>query len=315
MRFFTDGIFSKKIAILSCSISAVLILDLGVSASANSDFFEENRSFQLSQDQPVVPLYVVVEEIEGIVTYGPSQMPVTVNQRLGSGESQLVTGNDSKVRLYIPDLGSVEVSENTALTIKTLSPRRTSLFVSRGKVRLAVGTLSGNQDQEKAMIAQTGQQLVLAQNNADGNYPVDIETPAGVAGVQGTSFGVSVGPNGKTTVSSIQGNVDAIGQGRRVSVRSGQYVVISPGQAPISAQTTPARAKLNVLSLRRVDANTIRVVGKIDPLDILYINSQAIQTDGEGNFVAIVERPLNRRIKFVVRGPEVRETSYEIAVL
>jgi hypothetical protein len=315
MRFFTDGIFSKKFAILSCSVSAVLILDWGLAVRANSEFFQENSGFQISQNQPVIPLYAVVEEIEGIVTYGPSQRPVTLNQRLESGESQLVTGNDSRVRLYVPELGSIEVSEHTALTIKTLSSGRTSLFVSRGKVRLAVGTLSGSQEQEKAMIAQTGQQLLLAQRNANGNYPVDIETPAGVAGVQGTSFGVSVGPNGKTAVSSIQGNVDAIAQGRRVLVGSGQYVVISPGQAPISAQTTPARAKLNVLSLRRVDANTIRVVGKIDPLDILFINSQAIQTDVEGNFVAMVERPLNRRLKFVVRGPEVRETSYEIAVL
>lgn len=319
-------------AILSCSLTGVMSFDLALSASASSEWVEQNTGrTQLSQNQPVTPLSAVVEEIEGIVTYGPSQTPVSQGQRLGAGESQLLTGNNSSVRLHIPQLGSVEVSENTALRIKTLSTGRTSLFVSKGQVRLSVGTGVLNQGQQKVGASsaismqetnisgnrplESGQKLLLAQQNANGNYPVDIETPAGVAGVQGTSFGVNVGPDGKTGVSSIQGNVDAIAQGRRVPVRSGQYVVIPPGQAPISPQTIPPRAKLKVLSVRRVGAKAIRVMGKIDPLDILFINGQAIQTDAEGNFMAIVERPLNRRLRFVVRGPEVRETAYEIAVL
>lgn len=325
MALFSSGFFSKRIAILSSLLVALVAYDLALSARAKSELAEEKSEIsQLSQNQIVTPLSAVVEEIEGIVTYGPSQTPVSQGQRLGAGESQLLTGNNSSVRLYIPELGSVEVSENTALRIKTLSTGRTSLFVSKGQVRLSVGTGVAKQGEQKVGTSsaisinrplQSGQKLLLAQQNANGNYPVDIETPAGVAGVQGTSFGVNVGPDGKTGVSSIKGNVDAIAQGRRVPVRSGQYVVISPGQAPISPQTIPPRAKLKVLSVRRVGAKAIRVMGKIDPLDILFINGQAIQTDAEGNFTAIVERPLNRRLKFVVRGPEVRETSYEIAVL
>ncbi|MCT7952523.1 hypothetical protein NG798_22260 [Ancylothrix sp. C2] len=332
MTSFTQGIFSKKIAILSCAISALFSFDLALSASAKSELVKEKIGIsQLSQNQRETGLSAVVEDIEGIVTYGPTQTPVTLNQRLGAGESQLLTANNSSVRLYIPELGSVEISENTALTIRTLSTGRTSLFVSRGQVRLSVGTAVGNLDKQRVGAGvvtsmqqtdisvnaplQTGQKLLLAQQNANGNYPVDIETPAGVAGVQGTAFGVSVGPDGKTGVSSIQGSVDVISQGRRVPVSSGQYVVITPGSAPTAPQIIPPRAKLEVLSVRRFAAKAVRVVGKIDPLDIVFINGQAIQTDAEGNFTAIVERPLNRRLRFVVRGPEVRETAYEIAVL
>lgn len=277
-----------------------------VVANARSDIAQE--------PQPPQPIMVEVRELKGNVVYGPSGQPVTLGQRLQAGGGELITGDNSSVRLFINDhIGSVEVSEKTRLTIKTLSNGNTSFFVSVGKVRLSVGKTSndlysGNQP------LQGSEKSLLAQSRSGRTYPLSIETPAGIAGVQGTSFGVNVGPDGKTGISTLQGSVAALAKGQVVLVNPGQYVVISPGDAPTPVQKTPPRAKFNSLHVRRVSGNAVRVVGQVDPLDLVFINGRAIETEPDGRFSTLVERPLSRRLKFVIRGPEVRETFYEIAV-
>ena len=263
-------------------------------------------------EMPASSRFILVEEVRGTVTYGPSQQPVKAGLQLAQG-TQVSTGSNSSARLRIDSqIGSVEVAENTTFQVKTLSGDKTSLFVTRGRVRLSIRSSVGNLSAQKAL-SESGEQSVLAQRRRD--YPITVETPAGIAGVQGTSFGVNVGPDGKTGIATINGTVAAQSQGREVLVTPGQYVVIEPGKALKQPETAPKQAAFRLLNLKRVSADAVRAVGQAHPLDLVLVNGRAVQTDGEGKFSVIVERPLNRRIKFAVRGPAATETVYEIAVL
>jgi hypothetical protein len=55
---------------------------------------------------------------------------------------------------------------------------------------------------------------------------------------------------------------------------------------------------------------TVRIEGKIDRPDILLLDNELVETDPDGNFSLMVPRPASRNLKFVVRGPAVRERVY-----
>ncbi|MBW4492553.1 MAG: FecR family protein [Oscillatoria princeps RMCB-10] len=261
---------------------------------------------------PASSRFILVEEVRGTVTYGPSQQPVKAGQQLAQG-TQVSTGSDSSARLLIDSqIGSVEVAENTTFQVKTLTSGKTALFVTGGRVRLSVSPGARLREAQKSLSGGGGQS-VLAQSSRD--YPITVETPAGIAGVQGTSFGVNVGPDGKTGIATIHGTVAAQSQGREVLVTPGQYVVIDPGKAPKQPETAPKQAEFRLLNVKRVSAGAVRVVGQAHTLDLVLVNGRAVQTDAEGKFSVLVNCPLNRRIKFAVRGPAATETVYEIAVL
>jgi len=135
-----------------------------------------------------------------------------------------------------------------------------------------------------------------------------------VAGVRGTSFGVDVGPNGQTGISGLSGSVVAAAQNQDQLVTRGEYVLISPDSPPTIVEPTPAQAELKFLVRQTRGGDTVRVFGQVDRLDIVYINGEAIETDPDGNFAVVMERPANRRLRFVVRGPAVRERVYVIPV-
>ncbi len=263
-------------------------------------------------EMPASSRSIVVEAVRGTVIYGPSQQPVKVGQRLEQGTQVSTLGNSSARLLVDNQIGSVEIAENTTFQVKTLSGGKTSLFVTRGRVRLSIRSSAGNPSAQKAL-SGSGQQLVSSNSSRD--YPITVETPAGIAGVQGTSFGVNVGPDGKTGISTINGKVAAQSQGREVLVTPGQYVVIQPGKGPTQPQTAAKRAEFRLLNLKRISAGAVRVIGQANPQDLVLVNDRAVQTDAQGKFSVIVERPLNRRIKFAIRGPAATETVYEIAVL
>ncbi|HIK28750.1 MAG: FecR family protein [Oscillatoriaceae bacterium SKW80] len=305
---------SPKIAILSLSVGAVaLIIPIWPTAIAKANPPEE---FSVAQQQ-TGERAIIVEEVKGTVTYGPSMQAVTVGQRLRAGEDELRTGQNSTVRLYIDNhIGSLEVAENTTLKIKTLSKEKTSLFVWQGRVRASIGkTIRTRNSQKQESKGENEKYLIAQRNSSRGNYPIDIQTPAGIAGVQGTCFGVNVGPTGKTGISTLEGSVVAIAQGQEIVVNKGQYVVIEPGKAPTKPEKAPTRAAFRLLSVRKIGDNGIRIIGQASPHELVYVNGIAVETDIEGKFSIIIPRPLNRRVRFVLRGPIVTETYYEIAVL
>jgi hypothetical protein len=275
---------------------------------------------------------LAIQEIRGTVTF--KGRPAVVGDRLLAPGDEIITGPDSTARLAIDNnTGIVEVAEKTAVRISDLSSTSgendTAIFVSRGRVRLSIGKTAAPTAaaQTSAIIlpiqiaalntfsgiAETSQ--IAQQKKSPRTAPVRVETPQGVAGVRGTSFGVSVAPDGKTAVETIEGAVGVSGNNdSEVVVNGGSATAIFPQTAPLAPSASPRLAELKVRSLSRLGGNIYRLSGQINPIDIIYVNNQAIKIDREGKFKIQGILPASRRLKIVVRGSSVREKHYNLAV-
>lgn len=273
-----------------------------------------------------------ITEIRGTVTF--KGRSAQLGDLLLAPGDEIITGPNSTARLAIDNnTGIVEVAEKTAVRISSLSgasgEKDTAIFVSRGRVRLSVGRTAATTPATNTSIIIPPNQIValntfsglgkssqVAQKRSSARRaPVRVETPEGVAGVRGTSFGVSVGPDGKTGVDTIEGAVAVSDRtDSEVIVNPGNATVIFPQTSPIGPAASPALAKVKVHSLSRLSGNVYRFSGQIDPMDILYINKQAIKIDRHGQFKIQGILPPSRRLKIMVQGPSVRERHYELAV-
>jgi FecR protein len=274
-----------------------------------------------------------VQEIRGTVIFKGRQ--AQTGDRLVAPGDEIITGPGSTVRLAIDNhIGIVEVAEKTAVRISSLSgsgdESDTSIFVSRGQVRLSVGKTAAATQTAKVLTIIPPQQIaslntfiglgqspqIAQQRRAAKRSPVRVETPEGVAGVRGTSFGVSVGPDGKTGVDTIEGAVGVSSRAgaEEVVVSRGNWTAVFPQTAPVVPAATPRLASLRVRSLSRVSGNIYRFRGQIAPMDLLYVNDREIKVDRGGRFNIQGVLPPSRRLKIAVRGPSVREKHYELAV-
>ncbi len=272
-----------------------------------------------------------IEEIRGAGMATINGRPVSVGSTLEIGE-ELVTGENTTVRFQISGRGgSIEVAEFSRLVVGNLASGAIDLEIIKGRATFALPSLSETNSAglESFLTAATGMKTLeisdfsqinpddhpaIAQNSSRGNYNFRVRTPTGVTGVRGTAFGVDVGPNGKTGICGVSGTVVAAAQNQEQSVNGGQYVVISPNSPPTLVEPTPPDAKLKVLVHQTRGGNRVRVFGQVDRPDLVYINGQAIETDPDGKFAVILDRPTSRLLRFVVRGPAVRERVYEIPV-
>lgn len=275
---------------------------------------------------------IEIQEIRGTVTF--KGRSAVVGDRLLAPGDEIITGPDSTARLAIDNnIGIVEVAEQTAVRISSLSgagdEQDTAIFVSRGRVRLSIGKTAATTPATNTSTI-TLPNLIAALNTFSGlgkssqvaqktrsarTARVRVETPEGVAGVRGTSFGVSVGPDGKTGVDTLEGAVAVSGRtDSEVIVNAGNATTIFPQTPPLAPTASPALAQLKIYSLSRFSGNIYRLRGQIDPMDILYINQEAIKIDRNGKFNIQGILPPSRSLKIVVRGPSVRERHYQLTV-
>ena len=270
-----------------------------------------------------------IREIRGTVTFKGRQ--AVVGDRLLVPGDEIITGPNSTARLAIDNnTGIVEVAEKTAVKISSLSGEKdTAIFVSLGRVRLSIGKTAAttpaantstiippNQIASVNTFSGLGKLNPIAQRKSSARTaPVRVETPEGVAGVRGTSFGVSVGPDGKTSVETIEGSVGVSGRtDAEVVVNTGNATTIFPQTPPVEPSASPRLAQLKVRSLFRLSGDIYRLSGQINPIDIVYVNDEAIKIDQQGKFSIQGILPPSRRLKIVVRGPSVTERHYNLAV-
>ncbi|MCC3408219.1 MAG: FecR domain-containing protein [Microcoleus sp. PH2017_10_PVI_O_A] len=273
-----------------------------------------------------------IQEIRGTVTF--KGRPAAVGDRLLAPGDEIITGPNSTARLAIDNnTGIVEVAEKTAVRISDLSSTSgendTAIFVGRGRVRLSIGkTAAPTASAQTSAIILPNQiaalntfsglgksERIAQQKKSARTAPVRVETPQGVAGVRGTSFGVSVGPDGKTGVETIEGSVGVSAKNdSEVVVGGGNATEIFPQTPPAPPSASPRLAELKVRSLFRLGGNIYRLSGQINPIDIIYVNNQAIKIDRQGKFTIQGILPASRRLKIVVRGSSVREKHYSLAV-
>lgn len=273
---------------------------------------------------------LTVEELRGTVTI--NGRVAQVGDRLTAVGDQITTGPNSTARLrFDSNIGVAELAENTTVRIEVLSGGDvpiSELFVTEGRVRLSISRFvsqgfprSSRDEDRQVAIASLDPQMALGEfdqlvqqtqpASSATTSPLRVRTPAGVAGVRGTSFGVNVSPNGKTGVSTIDGLVGANAQDFEVLVNPGFSTTISPGERPTEAIETPRLATLTRIVATRTGANSVRLSGQVDPMDTVFVNNRPIPVNADGSFDSFVES-LGNRLRVVVRGPAVRERHYTI---
>lgn len=188
-----------------------------------------------------------------------------VGMKMDRPGDRLTTGPSSNAVFELDSgAGIVQVSENTTFSITRLQHsatggRITHLYVSEGQVRLKLRSF----------------------NNIDSR--LEIHTPAGITGVRGTEFGVSVQPNGKTGVATLSGLVDTTAVATTVSVGQSLQTLVIPQEAPEQPEPLQDDTGLS-FQLARWEAGAIHVVGSIDKVNLLLVEGQPQTTDRNGGF-------------------------------
>jgi hypothetical protein len=260
-----------------------------------------------------------VESLRGNVTF--EGRPIQVGDCFQPAIGTWVADENSSARLRFDNFrGSLEMDELSEFEIESLADGNVDLFVRQGQVRFSLGRLTRDLARElngEAIALKTlpfSLEDPLLTQDRTGDSPFRVRTPTGVAGVRGTSFGVDVGPNGQTGVRTVDGSVSASALGQEVLLGNGQFTVIAPGLAPTAPQPIPADSKFELLVTQPRGSSRVLIHGKIDSPDILLLNGEPVATNPDGSFSLLIPRPASRRLRFVVRGPAVRERVYSIPV-
>lgn len=221
-----------------------------------------------------------------------------IGSRLQAVGEGLTTSTRSRAILAVDtSVGFIDVSESTALQIRELRQmpdggRVTRLTVSQGQARLRVRPFTHNSSE------------------------LEIETPAGWSAVRGTEFGVSVHPDGKTGVATLEGAVTTGAQGEQVDVESGFQTLVIPGEPP--QPPTPldgaGDTRLRLRLLTTLDRETAKLEGRIDPVNLLVINDEIQTISREGVFDLEIPLPPNRLIRARVITPLGSQQTYDLAV-
>ncbi len=242
--------------------------------------------------------YLEVRSIFGNVIYGNQQtsQPANVGTKLQKVGDSIGTGKNSRTMLALDtEIAFVEVAENTKLQIQKLhstsnNGKVTELLLTGGQVRLKVRPLNNRESR------------------------LEIKTPAGITGVRGTEFGVSVQPSGKTGVATLKGQVVTSAQGKTVSVNKGFQSLIIPGKPP----SPPVRLRddtiLQIKILADMGNQQAKIAGKLDPVNLVILANEPLITNQNGEFEVITALPNNRKIAVSITTPLGKKQKYELAV-
>ena len=243
--------------------------------------------------------WLELRNMSGTVDYFQSGQwrQAQIGQRLGAVGDGVRTGPASLARLAVDtEVGFVSVSENTTLRVMEFytTPRGgkvTELDVSRGQARVFVRSFT----------------------NPDSR--LEIRTPAGVNGVRGTDFGISIQPSGRSALVVDEGSVVSAAQGESVLVNAGFQNFTIPGEPPSPPVPITEDPNLNLLRLerRRQQGESILILeGNTFPVNLLVIDDETQQIDLDGNFE--LQLPLSGRqsIEVTVTTPLGKIQVYEL---
>ncbi|MBS9383583.1 MAG: FecR domain-containing protein [Dolichospermum sp. BR01] len=242
--------------------------------------------------------YLEVRSIFGNVIYGNQQtsQPAKVGTKLQKVGDSISTGKNSRTMLALDtEIAFVEVAENTKLQIQKLhstsnNGKVTELLVTGGQVRLKVRPLNNRESR------------------------LEIKTPAGITGVRGTEFGVSVQPSGKTGVATLKGQVVTSAQGKTVSVNKGFQSFVIPGKPPSPPVRLRDDTSLQIKILADMGNQQAKIAGKVDPVNLVILANEPLITNQNGEFEVITALPNNRKIAVSITTPLGKKQKYELAV-
>lgn len=247
--------------------------------------------------------WLTVDQLSGrveLTPYGGSKRAAQIGDRLSQVGDILTTAADASARLEVDQrTGFVTIAENSQVQVQALSltargGRITELAVSQGQVRLRVRPLNN-----------PGSRL-------------EIHTPAGVSGVRGTDFGVTVQFDGQTGVATLEGSVATSAQDQTVAVVANTQSSIYPGEPP--APPEPLRndptlfiEKLMILPGSATGNTMVQIAGYTDTVNLLEINGDRKNLTRDGHFnlaVPLLEEPTEEpTLRSPERSPDLGESA------
>lgn len=261
-------------------------------------------SLQVGRSQQTLPVrvqrWLAIRTIQGETTYLQNQTarPAQPGDRLQAIGDGVVTGKNASIVLEVDTgIGFINVAEQTRLQVRSLSyapdnGRITRLQVTQGRVQLRLRRFT-----------HQGSQL-------------EIRTPAGLSGVRGTDYGLTIQPNGSTGVATLSGKVLFSAQGQTVAVNRGSQTLTLPGEPP--ASPTPLRndPRLWYEFQRLTEGNVrqVRLVGQTDPVNLVVVNDTAVQLDRQGRFSNVFYVPSYLQVKITVTTPLGKRQFYDLAL-
>lgn len=248
-----------------------------------------------------VDRWLSIAQMQGSVALmrGDSARTAQMGDRLTAVGDGVTTGANSAAVLTVDTgIGFVNVFQNTQVRVQALAiapdnGRITRLAVPRGQVRLQLRRFT-----------HRGSEL-------------EIETPAGVSGVRGTEFGLSVQPDDKMAVATLTGSVETIAQGERVLVPAGFQNLTLPGEppSPPTPLTDSTELRYRVDRLIENDLRRIRLVGQVDPVNTVLVGEEPQVTDRNGLFSLEFPARSRQRLQVTVVTPLGNQQVYELDLI
>ncbi len=262
-------------------------------------------AFMVSSSTGAMPVRVLrgllVRQIQGQVTVlrSTGESPAAVGDQLSSVGDGLRTGARSSATLEVDtDVGFLDVTEQTELRIRTLSMaadggRIMHLTVPRGQVRLR-----------------------LRPFNHQGSE-FEIETPAGITGVRGTEFGITVQDDGKTGLATLSGAVATTADGSTVTVAEGFQNFTIPGEPPSPPVPLRDDPGLDFSREGLFDNHTrfVVLIGQVDPVNTVFVDGVPQTVDSQGEFRLTRVATSRLRVEVLVVTPLGRQEVHKINLL
>ena len=249
-----------------------------------------------------VERWLTLQQLSGSVTYfnaaGITRAAKTGDRLEAIGDG-ITTGKESSVTLGLDTaVGTVEVAPETQLSVQSLEVtpsdgRITRLKIDYGSIHLQIRPFS----------------------NPDSR--LEIETPAGISGVRGTEFGVSLQPNGTMGVATLSGNVVTTAQDQEIAVPARFQNVTVLGEAPSAAIPFTNEPRLTYQIERSSHRGTRRIglLGQVDPTSIVTYRGHPQPIDREGRFILFFSAPSRLKVQITVTTPLGQTQTYDLDLI
>jgi hypothetical protein len=241
----------------------------------------------------------ILKNLAGPVEIKPNQQSwrrAQANDQITTIGDQVKTGQRAKVELQLDlGIGAIQVAPSTLIQMRGIS-------------------LNADQSRVSLFYMPYGSARIKLRRFTNPNSRFELETPAGVSGVRGTEFGIAIQPSGKTSLAVLDGRVNSSAQNQGVDVDAGFQNFTIPGEPPSSPVPLKDDPSLNYQLDKRIVSSRrqLQFVGQVDPVNMVFVNGQPIDTDRQGQFKTPVPITNHPKIQVIVQTPLGTEKTYDL---
>lgn len=244
--------------------------------------------------------WLKVVKVKGETTYSKvrqQQRPARIGDRLQLPGDQLSTLASGSAELHLDDgIAKINIGSLTTVTIQNLEKR-----ADGGKVT--------------NLQIQGGQCLLKLRKLNHPRSSVTIKTPAAIAGVRGTVFGISTNGQGLSAIATQEGKVVVTGQGKSVTVHAWEQILVVPGQPPTSPRSLVQNAYLFDVKLAWVNAEQVRLQANTDPGNLVRVYGVLLDLNIDGRIETTVKIAPDLRVLVEVTTPLSQQKIFPLTVL